>query len=66
LKCKGVSRTLPFFAIEDFNSSPPRDFVSFLYVEMQAQVFDARVSPTRVRNPLFYDLIVNAFMDDEA
>jgi len=30
---------LPFFAIEDFNSSPPKDFILPLYAKAQAQVF---------------------------
>jgi hypothetical protein len=66
LKCKGISRTSPFFAIKDFNSYPPRDFILFLYVEAQAQVFAYGVSSPRVRNPLLYVLVVIMFINDEA
>jgi hypothetical protein len=55
-----------FFATEDFNSSRPRDFILPLYAKVQAQTFDAHVSPPRVRNPLLNDLVVITFIDDEA
>jgi len=57
---------LPFFAIEDFNSSPTRDFILPLYVEAQAQLFASYISPPRVRNPLLYDPIVKTFKNNEA
>jgi hypothetical protein len=57
---------LPFFTIEDFNSSPPRDFILPLYVEAQAQLFASYISPPMVRNPLLYDLDVKTFKDNEA
>jgi hypothetical protein len=55
---------LPFFATNDFNSSPPRDFILPLYVE--AQAFATHVSLPRVRNPLLYDLVIKTFIADEA
>jgi hypothetical protein len=58
---------LPFFAIEDFNSSPPKDFILPLYAKAQAQVFVSYVSPPRVRNPLnLYDFAIRVFIDDKA
>jgi len=65
-KCKGVSKTLPFFAIEEFHSNPLRGFILHLYVEVQAQVLVFKVSWPRVRNPLLYDLVIKAFINDEA
>jgi hypothetical protein len=57
---------LPFLAIEDFNSSPPRDFILPLYVKAQAQVFVCYVSPPRVRNPLnLYDFAIKVFINDK-
>jgi hypothetical protein len=57
---------LPFFTIEDFNSSPPRDFVLPLYAKVQTQVFVSYVSPPRVRTPLnLYDLAIIVFIDDK-
>ncbi len=63
LKCKNISKTLPFFAIEDFNSSPQRAFILLSYVEVQAQIFASGVSLPRIRNPFLYDF---AFIDGEA
>jgi hypothetical protein len=58
---------LCFFAIEDFNSSPPREFILHLYVNTQAQVFVSYVSSPRVRNPLnLSDLVIRVFIDDKA
>jgi hypothetical protein len=66
LKCKGISKTLLFFATDNFDSSPPRDFILPLYADVQAETFDAHVSPPTIRNPLLNDLVVITFIDDEA
>jgi hypothetical protein len=55
-----------FFATKEFHFNPHRHFMSPLYVEAQAQVLASKVSLLRVRNPFLYDLIVKAFIDDEA
>jgi hypothetical protein len=58
---------LPFFATEDFNSSPPKDFILPLYPKAQAQIFVSYISPPRVRNPLnLYDLAIRVFIGDKA
>jgi hypothetical protein len=58
---------LPFFATEDFNSSPPKDFILLLYAKAQAQVFVSYVSPPRLKKPLnLYDLAIRMFIGDKA
>jgi hypothetical protein len=50
----------------NFNYSAPRDFILLLYAQAQAKAFDAYVSQPRVKNPILYDLVVRAFIDNEA
>ncbi len=63
LECRGVSRMHPFL---NFNFSPLRDFILPSYAKVQAQAFAISVSLPSVRNHILYDIVVRAFIDDEA
>jgi len=43
-----------------------QDFILPLYANVQAQTFDAHVSPPTIKNSLLNDLVVITFIDGEA